>query len=629
MDRGTRKMRSFSKDAERLLSSRLTQALSLTAVTVGITKAFQAADAFEASQRKLAATAKITGQNIGFLQVTAQQANREFGLGSKLANEYAIEVSKLTSKAGQIEQTGEAIGALLNLGAGRGYNATQTLEAVRQAILGIDEGTDKLFGKNPSVIYAEFARQVGISAGKMSDGEKALALLSAAMDDGGKVAGEYAKFLESPAGQTERLRIKTEEAAAGIGRSMQSVRVAVIPVLAQMAEGLAKFVGGIQILGVDLAVFAAKVKAGFAGIWSGQGSDSHERAIQNLERVRAAAEKQREEIVKTFTLSQDITGPTNPVIAAMDNIRAATEAATEAAKELATALDRAMRGREFAIAGRRGSGGGPGSSFFSRQNFRNLQANAASNINTGSVSTRSTPGNGAGGIDPSFLGGISSFFKGVGSQIAGLAAQFGPMALVAAALSKVFEGLMEVLGPLLEPIIEALKDIGRVIAPLLVPALKFLTVMVEQAARVVSYFMEGLGWLLRAIGKAVNWLLPGNPANGLVEWGQSMIDAARASRKATEETERFAAALSNVPNVISIARLRHGLATGAGGTGGYGGGNDPLGPTTGKPSNPPLTIVVNVAGSVISERDLGEVVGRAIDRAVNRGGTTRFAVALS
>lgn len=618
MDRGTRKMRGFSRDAERLLSSRLTQALSLTALTVGINKAFRAADEFEASQRKLAATAKITGQNLGFLQVTAQEANRQFGLGTRLANEYAIEVTKLTSKAGQIEQTGEAIGALLNLGAGRGFNATQTLEAVRQAILGIDEGTDKLFGKNPSVIYAEFARQVGISAGKMSDGEKALALLSAAMNDGGKVAGQYADFLASPAGKTEQLRIATEEAAVRIGRAFQAVRVAVLPVLSDLAVGFSKTIRAIQVAGADMAVIAAEIRAALAGIWHGQGSEQQKEANRWLSRIRSAARAEIEKIEKEFALSSEITGPSNPIVTMMNNVVTATESATEAAKRLSTELDRAMRKREFTMAKR---GSVTPDNMAGRSALQRLRGGLPGMID--SVTTRSTPAPitanaGSGGF-------LSQFASGIGSQIMDVVKQFGPLAAAAAVLKPVFEGLMEVLGPVLETLAEPLRTIGRLIGASFAPALKLLQPILDAVAWAFSYVTEGIGRFLVAIGKAINFLLPGNPANGLVRWGQEMIDAAKAARKGTEATNQFAESLSNAARVFSVARARHSVVTG-GGAGLGPGGIPPISPPR-HPTNPPVT--VNFYGPVMDPSQVTEAVGRAVDRAGMRMGTTRLNAAFT
>src|SRR5690606_32386173 len=135
----------------------------------------------------------------------SQQAESQFKLTTMAANGFTIELSKLTAKAGDISQTSNALEAFLDIGAARGLTSAQTLQAVKQAILGIDEGTDKLFNANPSVLYAQFAKSIGTTAGKLTDAQKAQAILNAAIRDGALVRGEYQKYLNSAAGQQELL----------------------------------------------------------------------------------------------------------------------------------------------------------------------------------------------------------------------------------------------------------------------------------------------------------------------------------------------------------------------------------------------------------------------------------------
>ena len=264
--------RGMADEVSQIMNSRLTQALSIGAVWYGLNKAWEASDKLEASQRTLAATAKITGQNLGFLQVTARDANEEFTLGRRLSNDFTIELTKLTGKAGEIEQTGLALGRALDLGAARGLDAEQTLQAVRQSILGIDEGTDKLFGANPSVLYERYATAIGTTAGKLTDMQKAQAILTALMEEGGKVAGQYAEFLASPAGEAVRLRIEQEEAAAAIGRSVNAIRQVAFPVFRQLLDYTVKFIGGIQLLGAEFPVYIASFRLWLAELneeWGG------------------------------------------------------------------------------------------------------------------------------------------------------------------------------------------------------------------------------------------------------------------------------------------------------------------------------------------------------------------------
>jgi hypothetical protein len=251
--------------------------VTVSALAAGVGKAFEATDRLDASQRELAATAKITGQNLGFLQKTAADTNDTYRLGGKLSNEYAIALTKLTSKAGEVDKTGEAIARALDLGAARGLTAAETLQAVEQAIIGVDEGTDKLLGMNPSVAYQKYAESIGTTAAKLTEAGKAQAIYNELHVQGGKVAGEYAEWLKSPAGQQQVLRIKTEEAAASIGRSMNGIRTTALPVLADLAEWTAKAALEVRIWAAGFPMYAAQVK-----LWAAEVNDSWGGALEAI-----------------------------------------------------------------------------------------------------------------------------------------------------------------------------------------------------------------------------------------------------------------------------------------------------------------------------------------------------------
>jgi hypothetical protein len=222
--------------------------------------AWEASDRLDSSQRALSASAKLAGQNLGFLQKISGEANREFAIGETLSNQFTVELSKLASAAGQVKDTQRGMAAALDLGAARGMSAAQTLERLKMVILGTDDGFDRLFNRNQSAIWEEYARKIGTTGSKLNDTQKMQAVFNALLEEGGKVAGTYAAYLEGPAGQQERLRVETEAAAATVGRATNSIRAAVLPALADLAKGVATFTGGIQMMGADLAVFAARTK---------------------------------------------------------------------------------------------------------------------------------------------------------------------------------------------------------------------------------------------------------------------------------------------------------------------------------------------------------------------------------
>src|SRR5574338_18611 len=229
-----------------LINSQIARFLTVTAVIGGVASAYRsatgAADALSRSNVALDGTAKMTGTSLAALQAISAEGQRSFRLSAIQANELAVEMAKLARKARDVGQAGPALAACLDIGAARGMSAEQTLIAVHQAILGIDEGTDKLFNKNPSVIYKEFAESIGTTAGKLTDQQKAQALLNEAMTSGEKVRGSYAQWLETTAGRSQQLATQWERLAMGVGSLIAPFRDVGLAVTSWLTEGLINLV---------------------------------------------------------------------------------------------------------------------------------------------------------------------------------------------------------------------------------------------------------------------------------------------------------------------------------------------------------------------------------------------------
>jgi hypothetical protein len=239
-----RNVTSLDQNIRRLSRSTVAQVASWGALAMAVKSSLDVANRYDNAQRQLAATSKLTGTSLGFLSGTSRKVQDQFKLSGITANALTIELTKLASKAGDVSKASDGLAAFLDIGAARGLNAEQTLQAVRQAILGIDEGTDKLFGKNPSVLYAEFAAKIGATAGKLTDAQKAQAILNAAMEDGGKVRGEYLKWLGTAQGQQFLLSQGIEKTQQALGKALQPALVAILPIVAKLAEWVQKSIIG-------------------------------------------------------------------------------------------------------------------------------------------------------------------------------------------------------------------------------------------------------------------------------------------------------------------------------------------------------------------------------------------------
>ena len=231
----------------------------------------------ENSNRKLFATSKLTGASFEFLQDVTKDAQLNLGLTTKDSNELTIALAKLGQKAGDTTKTKDALKALMDLGSAQGLNVEESITAINQAILGIDEGTDKLFQKNPSVIYDEYAKSIGTTAGKLTDQQKAQALLNETISQGSKVQGEYNKYLETSAGKQQLLTQKVEVLKQEFGETVSKGIEPFIDAILNANDSTGKFVGGVAVVGSTVAEaipLLAGLRVAFEGVGTGAGTSA-------------------------------------------------------------------------------------------------------------------------------------------------------------------------------------------------------------------------------------------------------------------------------------------------------------------------------------------------------------------
>jgi hypothetical protein len=240
----------------------LTVAFQVVQAAIGkvrdvVVESFAAYDELETSQRKLEGTAKLTGLSLDFLSGIAEKGRKEFGLSRVQANDYATEVGKLAVKSGDASKATELLAGFLNIGAAKGLSAAESLQKASQAILGVDEGTDALFGVNPSALWAEYATVIGKSASKFTEQEKAAALAHAVLEGGQKVVGSYAEFLDSAQGKQAMLNTQIQETKAKLGEAMQPLRTFAVDAMGQLLQNSGQGVSAIGALTQALVAFLA------------------------------------------------------------------------------------------------------------------------------------------------------------------------------------------------------------------------------------------------------------------------------------------------------------------------------------------------------------------------------------
>lgn len=211
--------------------------------------AWRSADEVNAAARRLEGTARITGISLDRLKASQAAVRDEFKLSVPLAGDLTAEVARLADAAGMVEQTNPAMRAFLEIGAARGMGAAETLQAVRQAVLGIGTGTRALFDTNPAALYAAYAREIGTTADKLDEQAKKQAILTAALRAGANAHGEYAKYLDDHAGKADLARQRMDDLKGEIGQTSLGIRT----FLLSAATEATKVVAGLTLMVTGLA----------------------------------------------------------------------------------------------------------------------------------------------------------------------------------------------------------------------------------------------------------------------------------------------------------------------------------------------------------------------------------------
>jgi hypothetical protein len=248
-------LRNLGAEMKELLSSRLTQALSLGAIALGLRKAFQATDELEQSQRTLAATSQLTGASLEELFGIANRLKDAFSLDDDQANKLTETITRLTVQAGRFNQTQAAGAAFLELGAARGFTVTQTMEALEGAFLGVFRGAQRLIGQPVEELFEAQARAIGVTVGELTQAEKTQALLNAALQGGESARGSFAAWLETAAGRQHLFNLRVNDAQVAVGRALAPLRLLALRGFAFIAGKLRDFIGGIQSIGAELGAF--------------------------------------------------------------------------------------------------------------------------------------------------------------------------------------------------------------------------------------------------------------------------------------------------------------------------------------------------------------------------------------
>jgi hypothetical protein len=183
-----------------------------------VTAAGEAADAF----RFLRAQTQLTGTNLAENVALVERLREKFGLSRDAAERLVAQTLQFTGAAGRIGDTEKFLVALADSAAASGRSLSELPVLISQISAGQDEATDKLFAKNPSVIYEEYARSVGKTAAQLTNAEQKQALLNATLTKGAAVAGTAAERLGDAGGKAELAANRFRDLQVAVGEAITS-----------------------------------------------------------------------------------------------------------------------------------------------------------------------------------------------------------------------------------------------------------------------------------------------------------------------------------------------------------------------------------------------------------------------
>lgn len=254
-------LRNLGDQARDLLSSQLTQALSLGAILVAVKKAFDATDRYEKSQRTLASTSAITGTSLNELAAISTNLASAYKLSGTEANNYTETITRLTVQAGEFGKTQEAANAFLELGAARGMSVTETMDALENAFIGLYRGAQRVIGQNVNDLFERQARAIGITVGELTEAEKAHILVDAAIKNGQDARGSYAAWLNSSAGIAAQFNSELDKTQVSLGQALAPTRALALEGMAYLARQTANAIALLEGLGIEMAKLSLKEEA--------------------------------------------------------------------------------------------------------------------------------------------------------------------------------------------------------------------------------------------------------------------------------------------------------------------------------------------------------------------------------
>lgn len=278
-------------------------ALAGLGITAAVSQSVQAMNQAQKAAASLSLAARYTGEDIQAVNAAAKDL-AEDGLMSVAEASQALQL--LLSRGYGLEQSVQLMERLKDAAAFNRQSHLEFGEAVVSAAEGLKNENSVLVDnagvtKNVSVMWKEYAAQLGKSVEELTQAEKRQAEFNGIMRETEGQIGNAARMTDTFAGAQARLNQELFNTNEAMGRALVPVLSEIAKGLLPVVQGIRDFVGGFQMASVTIAAFVDKWGAlhdagGLIGI--SISGDRRNQMLQKWRQIDQAVEEQRKEIFK-------------------------------------------------------------------------------------------------------------------------------------------------------------------------------------------------------------------------------------------------------------------------------------------------------------------------------------------
>lgn len=275
---------------------------ALYKLTTGIGEALNAAEKMQNSLRGLAAIARYSGEDIGASMQAATQLAAD---GLITVQDAAQALQNLLSRGFTLQEATTMVERLKDAAAFNRQASLSMSDAVRSATEGLKNENSILVDnagvtKNVSIMWKEYAASIGKTEDTLTQAEKRQAEFNGIMRETEGQLGNAKLAMEGLTGTKAQLSVEIERLNVALGTSLLPAFVTLAKAGNWVLDNFVKpFLGGIEIMALQLSAFVMKVEATWDWLTSGFKGGTNT-LIHELARLDLELEKQAIEVTRKY-----------------------------------------------------------------------------------------------------------------------------------------------------------------------------------------------------------------------------------------------------------------------------------------------------------------------------------------